>query len=63
MKISNYGKFIGQALIGTLIGWLVGLGISWVNVFGSSGQAPIICAIVCGALTIGRLIRQQKEIS
>ena len=27
-------NFIGQILIGIIIGWLIGLGISWINVFG-----------------------------
>ena len=50
-------NLIGQVLIGIFIGWLIGLGISWINVFGHSGQAPLICAMAGGISTLGRLVR------
>ena len=54
--ITINGNSIGQVLIGIFIGWLIGLGISWMNVFGHSGQAPLICAMAGGISAVGRLL-------
>ena len=53
-------NLVGQFLISIFIGWLIGSGISWINIFGHSEQAPFICAIAGGISSIVRLVRQQK---
>ena len=61
--ITINGNLIGQVLIGIFISWLVGLGISWINVFGHSGQAPLICAMAGGIYAVGRLVRQHRKLT
>ena len=61
--ITINGNLIGQILIGIFIGWLIGLGISWINVFGHSGQAPLICAMAGGISVVGRLVRQHRKLT
>ena len=61
--ITFNGNLIGQVLIGIFIGWLIGLGISWFNVFGHSGQAPLICALAGGISAVGRLVRQDRKLT
>ena len=59
--ITINGNLIGQVLIAIFIGWLIGLGISWINVFGHSGQAPLICGMAGGISSLGQLVRQQQR--
>jgi hypothetical protein len=59
--ITINGKIILQILFSIVLGWLVGSAINYINVFGSSEKAPLICALVLGAISLGRLIRQQNE--
>jgi hypothetical protein len=61
--ITINGSFIGQVLIGVFLGLLIGLGISWINIFGHSGQAPLLCAMAGGISSAGRLIRQQRKLA
>ena len=61
--ITINGNLIGQVFIGIFISWLVGLGISWINVFGHSGQAPLICAMAGGISVVGRLVRQHRKLT
>jgi hypothetical protein len=61
--ITINGNLIGQVLIGIFIGYLIGLGISWINIFGHSGHAPKICAMAGGISTVGRLVKQQRKLT
>ena len=56
------GNLIGQIVFGVFMGWLIGLGISWLNVFGHSDNAPLICAVAGGIAAISRLLRQQSKL-
>jgi Kef-type K+ transport system membrane component KefB len=56
-------NFIGQVFVGIFTGFLIGMAISWINVFGHSGQAPLICAMAGGITSVGRLVKQQKELN
>lgn len=60
MKIGINSNVIAQILLGIFTGWIIGIVISWINVFGYSGHASLICAISGGIYESGRLIRQQK---
>ena len=61
--ITINGNLIGQVLISIFIGWLIGFGISCINVFGYSGQAPLICAMTGGISAVGRLVRQNRKLT
>ncbi len=61
--ITISGNLIGQVLIGIFIGWLIGFGISWINVFGYSGQATLICAMAGGISAVGRFVRQHRKLT
>jgi len=62
-EITINGNLIGQVLIGFFLGWFIGLGISWINVFGHSGQAPLICAMAGGISAVERLVRQNRKLT
>lgn len=53
-------KSIEQVFVGIIAGWMIGLCISYLNIFGSSENAPLICALGGGIVALGRLLKQQK---
>ena len=65
MKIFNVKfnrQIIGEILISVFIGFFIGLVISYINIFGSSQNAPQICAIASGIFSIKRIyIRQNTK--
>jgi hypothetical protein len=63
MKLFNITfniQIIGEILISTIVGYLIGLAISYVNIFGSSQNAPQICAMASGVFSIVRINNRQK---
>ena len=69
-NLKNYGmkifdiKFnrqvIGEILISVFVGYLIGLAISYINIFGSSQNAPKICAMASGVISIMRIKNKQN---
>lgn len=55
MKSKNWkliGEFIGRILLGLVVGYLVGSLINAVDVFGSSQNAPQLCASGCALIYV-----------
>jgi len=69
-NLKNYGmkifdiKFnrqvIGEILISVFVGYLIGLAISYINIFGSRQNAPKICAMASGVFSIMRIKNKQN---
>ncbi len=63
MKIFNITfnrQIIGEILISVFVGYLIGLAISYINIFGSSQNAPQICAMASGVFSIMRIYNRQN---
>ena len=63
MKIFNIifnRQIIGEILISVFVGYLIGLAISYINIFGSSQNAPQICAMASGVFSIMRIYNRQN---
>ena len=53
-------QIIGEILISVFVGYLIGLAISYINIFGSSQNAPQICAMGSGVFSIMRIYNRQN---
>ena len=53
-------QIIGEILISVFVGYLIGLAISYINIFGSSQNAPQICAMASGVFSIMRIYNRQN---
>ncbi|WP_123890015.1 hypothetical protein [Chryseobacterium indoltheticum] len=63
MKIFNITfnrQIIVEILINILVGYVVGLVISYINIFGSSQNAPQFCAMATGIFSIMRIYNRQN---
>jgi len=54
-------NLIIEVVISMTLGWIVGLIISHINVFGSSDKAPLICSMASGISAFERLKRKQNS--
>jgi len=50
-----------QAVISIYLGWLIGLIIKYINVFGGSDKTPLICAMASGISAFEQLIRKENS--
>ena len=53
-------QIICEILISVFVGYLIGLAISYINVFGSSQNATQICAMASGVFSIMRIYNKQN---
>ncbi len=53
-------QIIGEILISVFVGYLIGLAISYINIFGSSQNAPQICPMASGVFLIMRIYNRQN---
>ena len=60
LKVKFNRQIIGEILIGVFVGYLIGLVISYINIFGSSQNAPQICAMASGVFSIMRIYNRQN---
>jgi NhaP-type Na+/H+ or K+/H+ antiporter len=60
LKVKFNRQIIGEILIGAFVGYLIGLVISYINIFGSSQNAPQICAMASGGFSIMRIYNRQN---
>ncbi len=54
-------KLIGEVLKYYAIGYLVGVLISYINVFGTSEKAPLLCAVGAGIFGFFKLLESDKK--
>ncbi len=54
-------QVIGEILISVFVGYLIGLAISYINLFGSSQNAPKICAMASAVVSIIRIKNKTGE--
>ena len=55
-------QIAGQILLSIFVGHLVGLGIFCIDIFGSSQNAPMICAMASGVYSLARLTNLTKVV-
>lgn len=60
LKVKIDLKLIGGILKYYFVGYIVGLLIAYVNVFGTSGNAPLICAMGAGSFGFYTLLSKKK---
>ncbi len=54
-------NFIVKIGLSVLIGYIIGLLLSYINIFGSSQNAPLMCAIGAGIFSLMRIKREILE--